>query len=86
MNLLGQVVLVVGLSLIGAIAWWVYRKDQQVTIHRTAFEWERITGLRITSVAPWVKEGISVVDPISREHFIRLVGGGQGSTTHMMKS
>lgn len=82
MNPLGHVVLVVGMSLIGLIAWWVYRKDQQVTIHRTAFEWERITGLRITSVAPWVKEGISVVDPISREHFIRLVGGGGQTRAH----
>lgn len=72
MNTLAQVVLVIGLTIIGAIAWWVYRKDQQEPTHRTALEWERITGIQVSDYAAWVKEGVSLVDPISREEFIRL--------------
>lgn len=72
MNTLSQVVLVIGLAIIGAIAWWVSRCDKQSPTHRTALEWERITGIQVSDYAAWVKEGVSLVDPISREEFIRL--------------
>ncbi len=72
MNTLGQVVIVIGLTIIGAIAYWVYRKDQQEPVRRTPLEWERITGIQITDYAAWTREGVSLVDPITRDEYIRL--------------
>lgn len=72
MNTLGQVALVIGLATIGAVAYWVYRKDQEEPPKRTPAEWQHITGINIASYDPWLKEGRSLVDPISRKDFIRL--------------
>ena len=72
MNTLGKVVLVIGLTIIGAIAWWVYRKDQQEPVRRTPLEWERITGIQITDYAAWNDDGLLLSNPITREEYIRL--------------
>lgn len=72
MNTLSQVVLVLGLAIIGAVAYWVYRKDQQEPPKRTPIEWERITGINIVSYDPWIREGRALSDPITRKEFIRL--------------
>lgn len=72
MNTLGQVALVIGLSVIGAVAYWVYRKDQEDPPKRTPLEWQHITGIDIVSYAPWINEGRSLWDPVTRKEFLRL--------------
>lgn len=72
MNTLGQVVLVVGLTIIGAIGYWVYREDQKAPKLMSALEWERVTGIQVGDYSAWDAERIPIEKPISRMEFIRL--------------
>lgn len=64
MNTLGQVVLVVGLTIIGAIGYWVYREDQKAPKLMSALEWERVTGIQVGDYSAWDAERIPIDKPI----------------------
>ena len=73
MNSLAYTILVLGLSFIGAVGYWVYRKDQ--TEQRTPDEWAQAFGVEYYSVKAWKRENIPLTKRISRQEFERLSRG-----------